>query len=75
MDEPIRIGLIYGSARKGRFCDKVAEWAAEQIRAAGNYTVDVIDPAVVMPQPGQDGDGHGASLWQRMEAADAFVVV
>jgi NAD(P)H-dependent FMN reductase len=75
MSEPIRIGLIYGSTRKGRFCDKVAEWAAEQIRAAGNYTVDIIDPALVMPQPGQDGEGHGASLWQRMAAADAFVVV
>lgn len=76
MDEPIRIALIYGSTRKGRFCDKVAEWAAEQIRAAGNYTVDVIDPAVVLPPPGQEADGHGvANLWQRMAAADAFVVV
>src|SRR5579859_7749617 len=75
MDEPIRIGLIYGSTRKGRFCDKVAEWAAEEIRAAGNYTVDVIDPAVVMPQPGQHEQDHGASFWQRMAAADAFVVV
>src|SRR5579859_4289868 len=76
MDEPIRIGLIYGSTRKGRFCDKVAEWAAEQIRAAGNYTVDVIDPAVVLPQPGQEPEGHStANLWQRMGAADAFVVV
>jgi NAD(P)H-dependent FMN reductase len=77
MDEPISIALIYGSARQGRFCDKVAEWAAEQIRAAGNYTVDIIDPVVVMPQPGQaeDGDRGSENLWQRMAAADAFVVV
>lgn len=77
MDESIRIALIYGSTRKGRFCDKVAEWAAEQIRAAGEYTVDVIDPAVVLPQPGQESDGHQGSgnLWQRMAAADAFLVV
>lgn len=77
MDEQISIALIYGSTRKGRFCDKVAGWAAEQIRAAGNYTVDVIDPAVVLPQPGQAEDSHpgSANLWQRMAAADAFVVV
>jgi NAD(P)H-dependent FMN reductase len=77
MDEQVRIALIYGSTRKGRFCDKVAEWAAEQIRAARKYSVDVIDPAVVLPQPGQEADGqHGAAnLWQRMAAADAFVVV
>jgi NAD(P)H-dependent FMN reductase len=77
MNESIRIGLIYGSTRKGRFCDTVAQWAAEQIRGAGNYTVDVIDPAVVLPQPGQavDANSGSANLWQRMEAADAFVVV
>ena len=77
MSEPVRIGLIYGSARKGRFCDTVAAWAAEQIREAGNYTVDVIDPALVLPQPGQAAEEHSgdANLWQRMEAADAFVVV
>lgn len=77
MDEPIKIALIYGSTRKGRFCDKVAEWAAEQIRSAGRYTVDAIDPAVVLPAQGQEADGHSgsANLWQRMAAADAFVVV
>ena len=51
--------------------------AGRKIRAAGKYMVDVIDPAVVLPQPGQEPDGHpGApNLWQRMAAAEAFVVV
>lgn len=77
MNESIQIALIYGSTRKGRFCDTVARWAAEQIRGAGNYTVDVIDPAVVLPQPDQAVDANPGSpnLWQRIEAADAFVVV
>jgi len=77
MDDQIRIALIYGSTRQGRFCDKVAEWAAGQIRTAGKYTVDVIDPAVVLPQPGKEDTGQpgSASLWQRMADADAFVVV
>ena len=76
MNEPVKIGLIYGSTRKGRFCDTVAEWAAEQIRAAGNFTVEVIDPAVVLPPPGQaDEPSVSPNLWQRMETAEAFVVV
>jgi len=28
MNEKIRLALIYGSARKGRFCDVVVNWAA-----------------------------------------------
>lgn len=76
MQEPIKIGLIYGSTRKGRFCDTVAEWAAEQMRAAGNLMVDIIDPAVVLPPPGQaDENVSSPNLWQRMAEADAFVVV
>ncbi|HEY1985346.1 MAG TPA: NAD(P)H-dependent oxidoreductase [Terracidiphilus sp.] len=75
MEEQIRIGLIYGSTRKGRFCDKVVAWAAEQIEAAGKYTVDLIDPALVLPDPVHPNGNVPANLWQRMAAADAFVVV
>jgi NAD(P)H-dependent FMN reductase len=76
MEEQIRVALIYGSTRKGRFCDKVVAWAAEQIEAAAKYAVDVIDPALVLPQPGHEASQQGSSnLWQRMAAADAFVVV
>ena len=74
MDEPIRIAIIYGSTRKGRFCDRVVAWAAEQIQVAGKYAIDLIDPAEVLP--GSEPNGRqGANLWQRMAAADAFVVV
>ena len=31
MDQPLKIGLIYGSTRPGRFCDVVANWVAEQV--------------------------------------------
>jgi NAD(P)H-dependent FMN reductase len=74
MEERIRIGLIYGSTRKGRFCDKVVAWAAEQIEATGKYTVDNIDPALVLPHEGDHRQGS-TNLWQRMAMADAFVVV
>jgi NAD(P)H-dependent FMN reductase len=34
MDEQIRIALIYGSTRKGRFCDKVAGWRQNRFAPA-----------------------------------------
>ncbi len=77
MGEKIKVGLIYGSARKGRFCDKVAAWAAEEIAGSGEFSIDVIDPAVLLPQVLYEAVSpqQQATLWQRMAAADAFVVV
>ena len=74
MSEVIHIGLIYGSTRVGRFCDTVAGWAAEEIRAQGNCEVDIIDPAEI-PLSSGDGPATSPTLWQRMAKADAFVVV
>lgn len=77
MTDSIRLALIYGSTRQGRFCDVVAAWAAEQVRAAGKFSLDLIDPAKVLPgltaQP--EGGSSSPSLWQRMASADAFLVV
>jgi NAD(P)H-dependent FMN reductase len=64
-EDTIKVGLIYGSTRPGRFCDKVARWAAEQMAANGAFTVDLIDPAA----------DHMMPLGQRIAEADAFVVV
>jgi NAD(P)H-dependent FMN reductase len=75
MEEPMRIAVIYGSTRKGRFCDKVVAWVAEQIQGASNYAIDLIDPAHVLPGNEPDASHGKANLWQRMAAADAFVVV
>lgn len=74
MGDTIHIGLIYGSTRAGRFCDTVAGWAAEEIRAQGSCTVDVIDPAIIgLSSAG--GSAASPTLWQRMAEADAFVIV
>lgn len=68
MDNKIRVGLIYGSTRSGRFCDKVARWAAEQMAASGKFSLDEIDP--VVPE-----NYDSVPLRQRVAEADAFVVV
>lgn len=63
--QPLRIGLVYGSARPGRFCDTVAAWTHGELRGHGGLRIDVIDP--------RDRD---TGVPQRsIAAADAFIVV
>ena len=61
----IRIGLIYGSTRAGRFCDRVAQWAGQRAAKAG-FEVVAIDPAKLIDP---------AELQKRIGTCDAFVVV
>jgi len=68
METPIKVGLVYGSTRPGRFCDTVARWAAGQIAAREGFAVEIIDPAAV------EIAGTG-SLNARIAACDAFIVV
>ena len=66
MNDKVRVALIYGSIRSGRFCDKVAAWTATEIAQRGEYSVDIIDPQAQPELP---------SLSERIAEADAFVVV
>ena len=70
MNEAIRVGVIYGSTRPGRFCDTVVRWVVERIEASGKFAVDVIDPA-----GGSQGASSALSVQQRLAHAEAFVVV
>lgn len=65
MNSQLEIGLVYGSTRPGRFCDTVADWVREQIRAHGRFDLVPIDPAADEP----------AELARRIGEADAFIVV
>jgi len=77
MEDKIRVALVYGSARKGRFCDKVGGWVTEEIANHGGFSIDVIDPAIegLLSQPEEGASRDARSLWQRMADADAFVIV
>jgi NAD(P)H-dependent FMN reductase len=81
---PLRLAVVVGSVREGRFGSKVAGWFAEEAREAGRYEVDVIDLAelplpLVMPNFGSEPDAPTAQLRDqlsaRLHAADAFVLV
>jgi NAD(P)H-dependent FMN reductase len=69
MERQIKVGLVYGSTRAGRFCETVAQWAAEQIDKRAGFSMEVIDPAAL-----DTGETIG-TLRERMEDCDSFVVV
>lgn len=73
----LRLGLIYGSAREGRFCDKIARWARNEISRQGAFTIDALDPKrlALSLQTGGEEPGTLLPLSQRIDRADAFVVV
>lgn len=75
--EKLGLGLVYGSTRVGRFCDTVAEWAAGQVLARGDFELDRIDPARLALSPRHElEDGvELLALRERMDRLDAFLLV
>ncbi|MBF6163394.1 NAD(P)H-dependent oxidoreductase [Streptomyces gardneri] len=83
---PLKLAVIIGSVREGRFGPVVATWFTEQARRHGVFEVDVIDlaeahiplelpavPPALDPDP-QRPEGM-TDLSRRLAAADAFVIV
>ncbi len=72
MNDNVKVALIYGSTRKGRFCDKVAGWAVKEIAEREEFSVETVDPGELTPP---DGIKDSASLQRHIAEADAFIVV
>lgn len=75
----LRLAVIIGSTREGRFGPTVAHWFAEQAGEFEGMEVDVVDLAEI-PLPtvidfGSAPDRHVVELGERLAAADAYVVV
>lgn len=68
MQGPIKLAVIYGSTREGRFGDRVVRWVAGRLAGRSGFEVDVIDPAL-------PGVAEPETLGPRLDAADAFVIV
>jgi NAD(P)H-dependent FMN reductase len=77
---PLRVAMIIGSTRKGRFGPIVANWFAEQAAQRADMILDVIDlraaglPGTLLDE-GDDLPEPVRALAPRLAAADAFVVV
>jgi NAD(P)H-dependent FMN reductase len=81
---PLRIALIIGSVREGRFGPTVARWFAGQAAQRDDLAVDVVDLADIplpMELPRLEGGPQPTAsralerLTPHLAAADAFVVV
>lgn len=77
MERKIRLALLMGSNREGRFCDTVTDWAVRQIEGRSEFELDVIDPLEVdLPLRIQrDIPLEVQAYRERLRNADAFVVV
>lgn len=79
-EQQLRLAVIIGSTRTGRFCPVASRWIVEHIERRGDIAVDVIDlvdaqlPAV-FNDFGEEPPPEVAALAPRLAAADAFVVV
>ncbi|MFG1642986.1 NADPH-dependent FMN reductase [Amycolatopsis sp. NPDC049252] len=83
-EAPVRVAVIVGSVREGRFGPVVADWLAGVARDHGGFDVEVVDLAepdlpLAMPAfgtvPAAKVVAEVAKVTPRLEAADAFVVV
>ncbi|PSL57719.1 NAD(P)H-dependent FMN reductase [Saccharothrix carnea] len=75
--QPIRLAVIIGSTRTGRFAPTVARWFVGQAEQREDVIVDVIDLAEIgLPEPlGAEPGPEGAAVRSRLAEAEAFVVV
>ena len=77
MPQPLKIALIMGSTREGRFCDTIAAWARREIESRAEFSLDLIDPLELnLPQrQGAEDTPSQKALQRRIDAADAYVVI
>lgn len=71
----VRLAVIIGSVRSGRFGPVVANWFLSQLKNHDTFNTDVIDLADLELPANLDGSGDTASFRERVGAADAFIVI
>ncbi|MFH8288377.1 NADPH-dependent FMN reductase [Streptomyces sp. NPDC018059] len=80
-DAPLRVAVIIGSNREGRFGPIVAEWLLSRVRERSDLSLDVVDLAEVdLPtslsfDPSAAVAAELAKVTPKLAAADAFIVL
>ncbi|MGV3741348.1 MAG: NADPH-dependent FMN reductase [Burkholderiaceae bacterium] len=77
MAPPIRLALIHGSARRHRFGETVMAWAQSVIARQQGLDTEIVDPREYFSFAESDAPTTTdlSVLKQRLERADAFIVV
>jgi NAD(P)H-dependent FMN reductase len=78
-DAPLKLTLVIGSNRHGRFGPVVADWLLDRIRAHDDLTPQVVDVAEIsLPTsfaPTSQATAELSEVTPKLAAADAFVVL
>ncbi|MEU0073627.1 NAD(P)H-dependent oxidoreductase [Streptomyces sp. NPDC006332] len=80
---PLKIGILIGSVRAGRFADKVADWFVAEAGGRQDmeiHLIDLAEPALVDElrlsfEQSDDRPGDVPRLARRIEELDGFVIV
>ncbi|QTF93484.1 arylamine N-acetyltransferase [Halomonas sp. BM-2019] len=56
MSDTIKVAVIYGSVREGRFGDTVGQWVLDQAQRREAFAPMVIDPAAYRARIGHEGE-------------------
>lgn len=85
MEEPLKVKIIVGSVRQGRFAEHPARWVYEKVAAMPDIEAEILDlkeypmPFFSEPVPPSASDGYEHPVVQAWDAkiaeADAFVMV
>ncbi|GAP51175.1 NADPH-dependent FMN reductase [Streptomyces azureus] len=77
--EPLRVTLVVGSNRHGRFGPVVADWLLGRLRGRGDLVAEVVDVADVdLPtsfEPTPEATAALSGVTPKLDRADAFVVL
>ncbi|MFJ6697638.1 NADPH-dependent FMN reductase [Streptomyces sp. NPDC091272] len=80
-EKPIRVAVIIGSNREGRFAPVISDWFLSRAEDFGGLDVDVVDvaevdlPTALSFQPSDEVQAERDRVSKRLAAADAFVVI
>lgn len=77
INPPLRLAIIIGSTREGRFADVIANWFVASTRDRADFEIDVIDVATLdLPVHFTKSPSTAvADYAARIERAEAYVVV
>lgn len=75
LEESMRLAILCGSVREGRFGHTVANWIARHARARGGFEVDLIDLAELAIPNDMSRNADVEAFSRRVDEADAFVVL
>ena len=82
MDEQLRILIILGSTREGRFGDTIGRWYTEVVRQRADMDVELIDlrdyPMRMLGDPAAESSAatDASAIWaEKVRGADGYVMV